>query len=48
MSFEEYEAQLDDAGPSIDLDFDTNDNNDNGDNAAEQGLMQALRARLGV
>ena len=48
MTFEEYEAQLDDAGPSIDLDFDNGDNSDNGDNAAEQGLMQALRARLGV
>lgn len=47
MTFEEYEAQLDDEGPSIDLDL--NDDNDNDeDNAAEQTLMQALRSRLGV
>lgn len=48
MTFEEYEAQLDDDGPSIDLNMNSTDNNDNGDNAAEQTLMQALRSRLGV
>jgi hypothetical protein len=47
MTFEEYEAQLDDAGPSFDGSDDLDLDND-AENAAEQGLMQALRARLGV
>lgn len=46
MKFEEYEAQLDDAGPSIDdgpLDIPNDNSNDE-----ERNLMQALRARLGI
>lgn len=46
MKFEEYEAQLDDAGPSIDdsaLDRGIDD-----DNADERTLVQQLRSRLGL
>mgnify|MGYP006179472485 FL=1 len=48
MEFEEYEAQLDDSGPSFAQDDVSDDNSDNGDNEAEQTLMANIRQRLGL
>lgn len=48
MTYEEYQAQLDDQGPSFDVNLPDNNDDSDIDNQAEQTLMQALRARLGV
>jgi hypothetical protein len=48
MEFEEYEAQLDDSGPSFAQDDVSNQEDDNGDNEAEQTLMANIRQRLGL
>ena len=44
MEFEEYEAQLDDSGPSFDQD--TPDEPE--DNVQDDGLINSIRARLGL
>ena len=48
MEFEEYEAQLDDSGPSFAQDDVSDADSDNGDNEAEQTLMANIRQRLGL
>ena len=48
MEFEEYEAQLDDSGPSFAQDDTPDQNDNNGDNEAEQTLMANIRQRLGL
>jgi hypothetical protein len=48
MEFEEYEAQLDDSGPSFTQDALVEPDEDNNDNAEEQTLMANIRQRLGL
>jgi hypothetical protein len=48
MDFEEYEAQLDDSGPSFTQDALVEPDEDNNDNAEEQTLMANIRQRLGL
>jgi hypothetical protein len=44
MEFEEYEAQLDDSGPSFDQDIP----DEAQDNVPDDGLLNSIRARLGL
>jgi hypothetical protein len=44
MEFEEYEAQLDDSGPS----FDQSTPDEPEDDRPDDGLLNSIRARLGL
>jgi hypothetical protein len=48
MEFEEYEAQLDDSGPSFTQDTLVEPDEDNNGNAEERTLMANIRQRLGL
>lgn len=48
MEFEEYEAQLADAGPSFDQQSPDQPNEPNDEQVQEQGLMENIRRRLGL
>jgi hypothetical protein len=48
MDFEEYEAQLDDSGPSFTQDVADELENDNSRDVEEQSMMSAIRQKLGL